>query len=92
MHKLADIVTSLWLGISKLDKELFNVTYVLWKPFNNIIIEINELYVYKYLLDLDLNSDEYLEGQLVPEERIQSTATDKISTVTFQNLTVTSSN
>ena len=30
---------------------------------------------------------EHLEGQLVHEERIQSTATDKISTVTFQNLT-----
>ena len=25
MHKLADVVTSLWLEIIKLDKELFNV-------------------------------------------------------------------
>ena len=40
MHKLADIVTSLWLGISKLLKELINVLYV-WKPFNNIIVGIN---------------------------------------------------
>ena len=29
MCKLTDIVTSLWLGISKLDKELFNVIHVL---------------------------------------------------------------
>ena len=28
MRKLADIVTSLWLGIVKLDKEQFNVTSV----------------------------------------------------------------
>ena len=25
VHKLTDIVTSLWLGIGKFDKELFNV-------------------------------------------------------------------
>ena len=40
MCKLTDIVTSLWLGISKLLKELINVLY-LWKPFNNIIVGIN---------------------------------------------------
>ena len=40
MHKLADIVTSLLLEISKLLKELINVLYV-WKPFNNIIVGIN---------------------------------------------------
>ena len=28
MCKLTDIVTSLWLGIGKLDKELFNVIHV----------------------------------------------------------------
>ena len=28
VHKLTDIVTSLWLGIIMLHKELFNVTYV----------------------------------------------------------------
>ena len=54
MHKPTDIVTSLWLGISKLDKELFNVTYIFLNLLNNIIIGINELYVCKYLLDLDL--------------------------------------
>ena len=53
VRKLTDIVLSLWLEISKLLKELVNVLYV-WKPFNNIIIGINELYVCKYLLDLDL--------------------------------------
>ena len=42
----------------------------------------------KHLLDLDLTLNEHLEGQLVHEERIQSTATDKISTVTFRYLTV----
>ena len=30
VRKLADVVTSLWLGIIKLDKEWFNVTYVSW--------------------------------------------------------------
>ena len=30
MRKLADIVTSLWLGIIVLHKELFNVTPVFW--------------------------------------------------------------
>ena len=53
VHKLADIVTSLWLGIIVLPKELFNVIYI-WELLNNIIIGINELYVCKYLLDLDL--------------------------------------
>ena len=38
--KLTDIVTSLWLEISKLLKEFINVLYV-WKPFNNIIVGIN---------------------------------------------------
>ena len=38
----------------KLDKELFNVTPVFLGLLNNIIIGINELYVCKYLLDLDL--------------------------------------
>ena len=53
MHKLADIVTSL-------DSELVSCSRVIqcntfmWKPFNNIISGINELYVCKYLLDLDL--------------------------------------
>ena len=54
MHKLADIVTSLWLEIIKLDKELFNVMPVFLGLLNNIIIGINELYLCKYLLDLDL--------------------------------------
>ena len=54
MRKLTDIVTSLWLGIIKLDKELFYVTPVFMDLLNNIIIGINELYVCKYLLDLDL--------------------------------------
>ena len=39
------------------------------------------------LVGFGFNSNEHLEGQLVHEERIQSTATDKISTVTFQYLT-----
>ena len=64
VHKLTDIVLSLWLEISKLLKELVNVLYV-WKPFNNIIIGINELYVCKYLLDLDLTLMNILEGQLL---------------------------
>ena len=38
------------------------------------------------LVGFGFNSNEHLEGQLVHEERIQSTATDKISTVTFQYL------
>ena len=55
MPKLTDIVTSLWLGIIVLPKELFNVTHIYnLNLLNNIIIGINELYVYKYLLDLDL--------------------------------------
>ena len=55
MRKLADIVTSLWLGIIKLGKELIYVTPVFLDLLkNNIIIGINELYVCKYLLDLDL--------------------------------------
>ena len=40
------------------------------------------------LVGFGFNSNEHLEGQLVHEERIQSTATDKISTVTFQYLTL----
>ena len=40
------------------------------------------------LVGCRFNSDEHLEGQLVHEERIQSTAMDKISTVTFQYLTL----
>ena len=35
------------------------------------------------LVGFGFNSNEHLEGQLVHEERIQSTAMDKISTVTF---------
>ena len=54
MCKLADIVTSLWLEIIVLEKELFYVTPVFLGLLNNIIIGINELYVCKYLLDLDL--------------------------------------
>ena len=41
MRKLADVVTSLWLEIIKLDKELFNVLYI-WKPSNVIIFGIKE--------------------------------------------------
>ena len=41
MRKLADIVTSLWLGIIALPKELFYDIFM-WKPFNNIIFGINE--------------------------------------------------
>ena len=40
VYKLTDIVTSLWLGISKLLKKLIHVLNV-WKPFNNIIVGIN---------------------------------------------------
>ena len=40
------------------------------------------------LVGFGFNSNEHLEGQLVHEERIQSTATDKISTITFRNLTL----
>ena len=40
------------------------------------------------LVELNWMSFELLEGQLVHEERIQSTATDKISTINFQNLTL----
>ena len=54
MRKLTEIVISLWLEIIKLDKELFYVTAVFLDLLNNIIIGINELYVCKYLLDLDL--------------------------------------
>ena len=42
MRKLADIVTSLWLGIIKLDKELFYVTPVFLELSNEIIFGINE--------------------------------------------------
>ena len=55
MRKLTEVVTSLWLEIIKLEKELFNVTYIcILDLLNNIIIGINELYVCKYLLNLDL--------------------------------------
>ena len=40
------------------------------------------------LVELNWMSFELLERQLVHEERIQSTATDKISTINFQNLTL----
>ena len=86
MHKLADIVTCLARNYY-VGERIIQCDICILDLLNNIIIEINESYVCKYLLDLDLNSDEYLEGQLVHEERIQSTAMDKISTVTFQNLT-----
>ena len=39
------------------------------------------------LIGLNLISFEPVEGQLVHEERFQLTATDRINTVTFQNLT-----
>ena len=39
VHKLADIVTSLWLGIIVLPKELFNVTYVC----DHLYFGINEI-------------------------------------------------
>ena len=41
------------------------------------------------LVELNWISFEPLERQLVHEERIQWTAMDKISTVTFRNLTKT---
>ena len=40
--KLADIVTSLWLGIIVLPKELFKVIHVCGNLFNDIIFGINE--------------------------------------------------
>ena len=40
--KLADIVTSLWLGIIKLDKELFYVTPIFLELSNKIIFGIND--------------------------------------------------
>ena len=42
MCKLADIVASLWLGIIKLDKELFYVSLVFLELFKKIIFGINE--------------------------------------------------
>ena len=42
VRKLTDIVTSLWLGIIKLNKELFYVTPVFLELFNKIIFGINE--------------------------------------------------
>ena len=54
MRKLTDIVTSLWLEIIVLPKELFYEIPVFLGLLNNIIIGINELYVCKYWLDLDL--------------------------------------
>ena len=42
------------------------------------------------LVGLNWISFELLERQLVHEEKIQSTATDKISTITFRYLTVPS--
>ena len=53
MCKLADIVTSLWLKIIKLEK-VIQCDICILDLLNNIIIGINELYVCKYLLDLDL--------------------------------------
>ena len=41
VRKLAYIVTSLWLGIVVLPKELSSDT-CMWKPFNNVIFGINE--------------------------------------------------
>ena len=38
VRKLADIVTSYWLGIIVLPKELFNVTYI-WELLINIKLE-----------------------------------------------------
>ena len=54
MRKLADIVTSLWLEIIKLEKRVIQRDICILDLLNNIIIGINELYVCKYLLDLDL--------------------------------------
>ena len=42
VRKLTDIVTGLWLGIIKLDKELFYVTPVFLELFNKIVFGINE--------------------------------------------------
>ena len=42
MRKLADVVTSLWLGIIVLPKELFKVIRVCGNLFSDIIFGINE--------------------------------------------------
>ena len=70
-----------------LPKELCNVTSAfktcqITSSWNILIVCV------QILVGFGFNSHEHLEGQLVHEERIQSTATDKISTVTFQYLTL----
>ena len=73
-----------------LPKELFKVTYIfenseITSSWNKLIVCV------QILVGFGFNSNEHLAGQLVHEERIQSTATDKISTITYQNLTYVSS-
>ena len=67
--KLTDVVTSLWLEIIKLDKELFNVLYI-WKPSNVIIFGINEDYY-----DLNYNGRTKLSIFLIRYSGTQSDLT-----------------
>ena len=57
MRKLADVVTSLWLGNIVLPKELFNVISVSGEFFNNIIFGINEGVSVKHIVDFYFNTD-----------------------------------
>ena len=54
VRKLTDIVTSLSLEIIKLEERVIQCDICILDLLNNIIIGINELYAFKYLLDLDL--------------------------------------
>ena len=64
MRKLADIVTSLWLGIIVLPKELFYKILVFWNYY--ITSSWNKLIVcVQILVGFGFNSDEHLEGQLL---------------------------
>ena len=58
MRKLADVVTSLWLEIIKLDKELFNVLSLHGNIFAKLISGINEGYEsVKHIVDFYFNTD-----------------------------------
>ena len=51
MHKLTEIVISLWLEIIKLDKEGFDVMFYM-EPFWNIVFGINGKCECKQVVDI----------------------------------------
>ena len=62
MRKLADVVTSLWLGNIVLPKELFNVISLHGNILLKLIFGINEGVSVKHIVDFYFNTDRNSTG------------------------------